>query len=467
VGAGADIGNPLQAPTLDPFTLQPTQPANEQLSNPFDAVIQSARTGTAPAAASDNDDFIAAARRAAQASFQPKSILSGISPGAAKLSEEGSKKLLKFGMFKGKGKKPAAPSEQKSVDLTGEIKLPPGFEPANGNDKKRVRLVIMGLFLLAAASFVTFNVLGGPKAPILPVTEPPKLEQQAPAQQGQAQPSQPAAVAPPVENSAAPATQTPPAQPKPAEMENQQGALETSDPLLTASVDPAEATDMSAFSSNAAKSVMTLTQAAASNDPEAFYATATRYLEGTNGVKQDYARAAYWYGKAAAQGLAPAQYRLGTLYERGKGVARDLDAAQGWYERAAGLGNVKAMHNAAVLAASSDGHKPDYARAFKWFSLGAAHGLKDSQYNLAVLLEHGLGTQVNLQEAMFWYKQAGKQSDTDAARRATTIGKTLTDEDAKLVEARADSWVPDSSPEASNATVLGQASWSTDELPKG
>jgi localization factor PodJL len=464
----ADIGNPLHAPTLDPFTMQPTHSADTQPLNPFEAVIESAKAGTTQAVnAAENDDFIAAARRAAQASFQPKSILSGISPGAAKLSEESSKKLLKFGMFKGKPAKPGAKTPP-HANLTGEIKPPPGFAPANSNDKKRTRLVIMGLFLLAAASFFTFNTFGGSKAPTTPVVEPTKIEQQAPVQQGEAQP---AAVPAPLDDTVAPAaepaTQAKPPQPKPAEMDNQQGALETSDPMLTASVDPAEMTDMSALSSKAAKATMTLQQAAASNDPEAFYATATRYLEGTGGVKQDYARAAYWYGKAAAQGLAPAQYRLGTLYERGKGVARDLEAAQGWYERSAGLGNVKAMHNAAVLAASSDGHKPDYKRAFKWFSLGAAHGLKDSQYNLAVLLEHGLGTQVNLTEAMFWYAQAGKQSDTDAARRATVIAKTLGETDAKQVEDRIARWLPDVIPDASNATQVGQSTWTTDPLPKG
>ncbi len=464
-----ETGNPLHAPELDPFTMQPAQAAEEQLSNPFDAVIQSARANTADAAATaDSDDFIAAARRAAQASFQPKSILSGIAPGAAKLSEESSAKLKKFNLFKGKGKakKPAATAPD-AVGLTGEIKPPPGFKPANNNDGKRVRLVIMGLCLLAAASFFTFNMLGGSKAPA-PI-EPTKVEQ--PAQAPTAQPPVPESkqtpAAAPADNSAAPAPAQPP-QPKPAALENsQQGALQTSDPMLTASVDPAQLTDMSAFASKVTKARTTLQQAVAASDADAFYATATRYLEGSGGTKQDYARAAYWYGKAAAQGLAPAQYRLGTLYERGKGVARDLEAAQGWYERSAGLGNVKAMHNAAVLAASSDGHKPDYARAFKWFSLGASHGLKDSQYNLAVLLEHGLGTSVDLTEAMFWYSLAGKQNDPDAARRAATIAKTLSEADVKLVQDRLSRWMPDASADAPNATVLGQATWATDPLPAG
>ena len=48
-----------------------------------------------------------------------------------------------------------------------------------------------------------------------------------------------------------------------------------------------------------------------------------------------------------------AQFRLGTLYERGLGVKVDAQRAKVWYERAAAQGNVKAMHNLAVLAASA------------------------------------------------------------------------------------------------------------------
>ena len=40
-----------------------------------------------------------------------------------------------------------------------------------------------------------------------------------------------------------------------------------------------------------------------------------------------------------------AQFRLGTLYERGVGVKTDLARAKIWYSRAAEQGNVKAMHN--------------------------------------------------------------------------------------------------------------------------
>ena len=77
---------------------------------------------------------------------------------------------------------------------------------------------------------------------------------------------------------------------------------------------------------------------------------ASRYLDG-QGVAQDLPKAAYWYQVAAERGLAPAQYRLATLFERGKGVPQDAATALLWYERAAEGGNIKSMHNAAVIAA--------------------------------------------------------------------------------------------------------------------
>ncbi|MCJ7526928.1 MAG: sel1 repeat family protein, partial [Methyloceanibacter sp.] len=57
-----------------------------------------------------------------------------------------------------------------------------------------------------------------------------------------------------------------------------------------------------------------------------------------------------WLERAASAGLAPAQYRLAVLYERGQGVAKDLGRARSWYQAAAEKGNVKAMHNLAVSA---------------------------------------------------------------------------------------------------------------------
>jgi localization factor PodJL len=441
----------VSAPVVDP--LQPV--AEAPVVNPFDAIMQQSRgLGEIPPqpVVNDADDFIAAARRAAQAAIQPKSALSGLSPGATRSNDAAAKKGMSLSFLKGRKKKSA--SVMSAAALAGELKHPPGFKAANNNDGKKRKYIIMGIALLAAVSVFTFNMLGQARKAQMPA-QPAAIEQQL----------APATPAPD-------AAKAKPPQPKPAEI---QGMLmpEGSDPLLTGSLQqPAEA-ELStivagsaaandSMSPPAATGSLQLREAAAMGNGQAQFVIATRYLNGENGLTQDFGKAAYWYGKAAASGNAPAQYRLGTLYERGKGVAKDMRAALGWYERSASLGNIKAMHNAAVLAANTEQQKPDYARAFKWFSLGAAHGLKDSQFNLAILLERGLGTKANPKEALFWYSQAAQQNDADANKRAGVLAKTMSAVDLQSTQERLKTWTPEVAPDVANTVAVSDPAWKAD-----
>ena len=134
-----------------------------------------------------------------------------------------------------------------------------------------------------------------------------------------------------------------------------------------------------------------------------------------------------------------AQFRLGTLYERGLGVAADQSRAQVWYERAAAEGNVKAMHNLAVLAAARS-PQGDYEGAARWFNAAANYGLADSQYNLAVLYENGMGVTKDLQQAYKWLLLAAKSGDKDAAARRETLKPKLSADDLAAAEGQAATW---------------------------
>jgi len=461
VDAVAADNNPfaeLPVAAADPLHVLPDAP----VANPFDTVTQP-ETGfgamppePAPGGA---DDFIAAARRAAQAALQPKGGFTGLSPGTGRSGEQSPKKRMGFL----KGRKTSVREPATAIPLPGELKHPAHFKVANSNDNRKRKYIIMGIALLAAVSVFTFNMLGQAKKATTPI-QPVGLEQQlAPAAP---------AVKPDAATPAPDAAKAKPPQPKPAEI---QGTLlpEGSDPLLTGALSDPAADSLSSIVSGkvsaenegmapAATGSLQLREAAAMGNADAQFVIATRYLNGENGVPQDFAKAAYWYGKAAAAGNAPGQYRLGTLYERGKGIAKDMNAALGWYERSASLGNVKAMHNAAVLSASNDQKQPDYARAFKWFSLGAAHGLKDSQFNLAVLLERGLGTKANAKEALFWYSIAAKQNDADANKRAGVLAKTLSSADLQSTEGRLRIWIPETAPDAANTVAVTDPAWKAD-----
>ena len=58
-------------------------------------------------------------------------------------------------------------------------------------------------------------------------------------------------------------------------------------------------------------------------------------LEGLAGQRADAAKAADWFGRAARQGHAESQYRLGLLLRSGRGLPRDTVAATTWLRAAA------------------------------------------------------------------------------------------------------------------------------------
>jgi len=153
-------------------------------------------------------------------------------------------------------------------------------------------------------------------------------------------------------------------------------------------------------------------------------------LDGTGGAPVDLPNAVKFLSEAAEKGQAVAQYRLGTLYERGQGVQADPAKAAHWYEMAANQGNRKAMHNLAVsYAGGANGGKKNMAEAARWFAKAAALGLSDSQFNLAVLYERGDGVPQSLLDAYKWYSIAAAAGDSESKQRMNTLQSQLSDSD--------------------------------------
>ena len=422
----------------------------------------------APAMADENGigDIVAAARRLHQASQGQNNVLSGVVPGS-KSGKAGRAKASGFSL----------PFLDKLIAKPGVAKSGAGAvpNPANSNDGSKRKLVLVGILLLAIASFGVSNIMGrNHKAPS-PAAQPAVEQQIAPEKATDAAP-QPAqgALATPDANQPAPAQLVQPDAKSKDPGSSQQGdagtVLPEADPILTGAL-PAAVAPQNMAASLTPSAVPTATealdpavgpaklrQAAQTGDALAAFVVASHFLNGDT-VGVDYVKAAAWYGRAANAGLAPAQYRLATLFERGKGVNRDLATALSWYERAGALGNVKAMHNAAVLAAGSELGKPDYAKAYKWFTLAATHGLKDSQFNLAVLIERGLGTKQDTGEALFWYMAAASQDDADSKLRVEALSKTLSAATVDAAKARLKSWTAEKAPEAANTVAANDAQW--------
>ena len=194
--------------------------------------------------------------------------------------------------------------------------------------------------------------------------------------------------------------------------------------------------------------------AALEGQADAQFVIAGRYMEGLS-VSQNPVEAAKWYHKAAVQGLAPAQYRLATLYERGTGVEQSSETAIHWYEKAATQGNVKAMHNLGVLLAQRP--SVDYATVARWFTAAATHGVKDSQYNVAILHERGLGVRKDPAEALFWYLAAAQQGDEAAANKAAALEIELAPAPAQAARERFETWQPEKLQPNANMVSLALA----------
>jgi localization factor PodJL len=182
-----------------------------------------------------------------------------------------------------------------------------------------------------------------------------------------------------------------------------------------------------------------LRAAAAKGDPAAEFEIASRLAEG-RGVPRDLTAAAEWFERAAKQGLAPAQVRLGSLYEKGLGVKKNLETARRHYLSAAEAGNARAMHNLAVLHADGTDAKPDYQNSAKWFRKAADYGITDSQYNLAILYVRGIGTEPNLGEAYRWFAIAAREGDAEAAKKRDDIASRLDRSTLAAARAAAEAW---------------------------
>ena len=146
-----------------------------------------------------------------------------------------------------------------------------------------------------------------------------------------------------------------------------------------------------------------------------------RYAEG-RGVPANLELAAQWFERAAKQGLAPAQYRLGSLYEKGQGVKKDLNKARQLYLRGRRQG--QRQGDAQSRGALRRRHRRQ-ARLQHRRRNGSARprerGVADSQYNLGILYARGIGVDQNLAESYKWFALAAAAGRPGRRPRSATM----------------------------------------------
>ena len=131
----------------------------------------------------------------------------------------------------------------------------------------------------------------------------------------------------------------------------------------------------------------------------------------------DYASAFYLLLPNAADGYAPAQFKVGEMYYRGKGTAQNYTEAARWYRNAAEQGHVEAQSNLGFMYRNGMGVSQNYTEALKWFRKVAeqADVLKPGGWTSVMVQETignmyyiGEGVSQNYTEAMKWYLKAAE-----------------------------------------------------------
>ncbi len=413
-----------------------------------------------PARSSENDaaksDFIAAARRAAQAAAAEAEIMKKSS------ENEGSGSPLKLvSLFRSKRKTMLLSATAIIVALAG-LQLGKVFF---ADDQEVARVKEPGVDAESGAAALA----AAGKAETPAVLETPKrspMETAAPGESETAIAAQIAApetdMAPEITELDAEVADTGPevTAPKP-ELEDAGSANEVATASTTPFASAAAAPTMNAIRVPDEAGPLPLREAAEAGDSKAIFEIGSRYADG-RGVESDMKKAAEWYEKSAELGFAPAQYRIGNIYEKGIGVTRDVAKAKVWYQLAAAQGNASAMHNLAVLFAAGADGVADNDSAARWFQQAAELGVKDSQFNLGILAAKGVGMEQNLEQSYKWFALVAKAGDPDAATKRDEIAKALKPEQLERARAASELWKP-KAVDAETNTVEVPNSWRESE----
>ncbi|MGL3608438.1 peptidoglycan-binding protein [Rhizobium sp. G187] len=451
------------SPSIDPVDVLPQDDANELLEPGSGApdvrkilervrASQQAQSRQSPADARDADrtDYIAAARRAAQAAAMEMNRAQKTGTTARASAEDKVKDA-------GKG--------AEKTSLFGRYRRP--------------ILIAVGAILLAAMAMPLVNTFMQTPAPAL-VEEPAVVEPQAaPAETGDesgaidmpaagdaGQAETNLAAASPKDSVTAPIVRAVEADPQPlldGPATVNPAAVDTLEPVgplaAASTLAPIPQETVAAPAKTAASETVAAPAAAAADvievpaaitpaslvtaakrgDAAALFEIGARYTDG-RGVPNDFAEAAKWYRLAADRGFALAQYRLANFLEKGTGVAPDPAEAKRYYELAAASGNTSAMHNLAVMYASGRDGTQDYAKALEWFTSAAEHGVSDSQFNLAILLARGNGASQDLAGSYKWFAIAAKGGDTDAAQKRDEVAGAMQPDQLARAKAEVEAW---------------------------
>lgn len=146
-------------------------------------------------------------------------------------------------------------------------------------------------------------------------------------------------------------------------------------------------------------------------DGEEAYRRGLAYDYGRDGYLQDASKAEKMYRKAAEQGHAEAQYKLGQMHSVGRGARLSQIEAAKWYRAAADQGHNWARHSLAHLYEDGRGVAWDEKEATTLLLAAALDGHAGSQAHMGERFEEGRGVERDYSKALDWYRRGAEGGD--------------------------------------------------------
>src|SRR5713101_3588628 len=189
-----------------------------------------------------------------------------------------------------------------------------------------------------------------------------------------------------------------------------------------------------------AEDIHSLLLKAEARDGEAQVILALAYSYGS-GVKENYAEAVKWFGRAADQGIPLAQFFLGLMYRDGRGVRRDLSEAVKWFGKAAEKGSAEAQFNLGVMLMQGQGIGQNLEEAANWFRKAAEQGNFEAQANLGTMYLQGVGVARDFVQGQMWWLLAAQSRDARIKEGLISLSGAMTSEQTAEAQRLAALWV--------------------------
>ncbi|HEY9052820.1 MAG TPA: hypothetical protein VIQ03_14810 [Gammaproteobacteria bacterium] len=138
--------------------------------------------------------------------------------------------------------------------------------------------------------------------------------------------------------------------------------------------------------------------------------------------------------KLAARGHAPAQYKLGMLYETGRGIPLNVEFAKEWYRRSAAQDYKPAINRLVYLDIVQNGMNDSHKSWLDQIDQEAKAGDGEAQFLLGQMYAKGVAKEQNFDTAILLLRKASGNNIPGAEEELLRVEKQLSQRQAKEAE---------------------------------